>query len=64
MTIHPKLIENARTITNGLIFQQNLKVEREEREKGGGGGVNALDRVSLRQILTIFKILQNTIHKG
>ena len=63
MTIHPKLIENARTITNGLIFQQNLKVEREEREKGGGG-VNALDRVSLRQILTIFKILQNTIHKG
>ena len=63
MTIHPKLIENARTITNGLIFQQNLKVEREEREKGGGG-VNALDRVSLQQILTIFKILQNTIHKG
>ena len=42
MTIHPKLIENARTITNGLIFQQNLKVEREERG-GGGGGVNALD---------------------
>ena len=41
MTIHPKLIENTRTITNDLIFQQNLKVEREERR--GGGGVNALD---------------------